>query len=250
MSFAIPDPRWEEPNLLIPGRKPTGPVVIDWSHPMTAGLISMPTAVYGGFSDLTNKVSWTTLIPQNYSVWYGQQVYSGDNGEPFRSTDSRLITLLQGDQFTIFVNCVYGPTSTTNPAIMGWSGADDLVFYPNDSVYSNKQRVFWRNSPIGVSPLVGGVDGPVGSVVSMVLTFENLSGTAYQKGYVNGSLITSGSAANAARGSVTHVEFGRWETQGAADAGRISGAAMWDRCLSPAEVGSLSRNPYQFLIPA
>ena len=29
MSYAIPDPRWEEPNLLIPGVKPTGPVAIN-----------------------------------------------------------------------------------------------------------------------------------------------------------------------------------------------------------------------------
>lgn len=33
----IPDPRWEEPNLLIPGKKPTGPVVIDWSHTLARG---------------------------------------------------------------------------------------------------------------------------------------------------------------------------------------------------------------------
>ena len=28
MSYVIPDPRWEEPNLLIPGKKPIGPVVL------------------------------------------------------------------------------------------------------------------------------------------------------------------------------------------------------------------------------
>lgn len=30
----IPDPRWEEPNLLIPGRKPVRPVVVDENHAM------------------------------------------------------------------------------------------------------------------------------------------------------------------------------------------------------------------------
>ena len=36
MGFHIPDPRFEMPALLTPGRKPTGPVVIDHSHPIGA----------------------------------------------------------------------------------------------------------------------------------------------------------------------------------------------------------------------
>lgn len=39
MTYALPDPRFEEPNLLLPGKQPTGPVVIDWEHPLSRGLV-------------------------------------------------------------------------------------------------------------------------------------------------------------------------------------------------------------------
>jgi hypothetical protein len=35
----LPDPRWEAPELLYPGRKPVGNVVIDWNHPLARGLV-------------------------------------------------------------------------------------------------------------------------------------------------------------------------------------------------------------------
>lgn len=38
MPIWLPDPRLQEPRLLIPGLKPLGPVVIDWSNPITDGL--------------------------------------------------------------------------------------------------------------------------------------------------------------------------------------------------------------------
>ncbi len=35
MAIIVPDPRWEEPNLLMPGKRPIGLVRIDWSNPLT-----------------------------------------------------------------------------------------------------------------------------------------------------------------------------------------------------------------------
>jgi len=37
-NLILPDPRMEMPELFEPGRKPVGPVEIDWSHPLARGL--------------------------------------------------------------------------------------------------------------------------------------------------------------------------------------------------------------------
>jgi hypothetical protein len=38
MSYFIPDPRWEMPELLFPGRKPSGEVEINWDDPINKDL--------------------------------------------------------------------------------------------------------------------------------------------------------------------------------------------------------------------
>jgi len=45
----IPDPKFEMPELWIPGRKPTGPVNIDWDNPLAKDL-----TVFATFEDTTN----------------------------------------------------------------------------------------------------------------------------------------------------------------------------------------------------
>ena len=70
MAVVIPDPRWEMPELLTPGRKPTGNVVIDWSNPLSRGLKRY--WLLNGFSEL---IHGTKLIDQNGDVEF--LVYDG-----------------------------------------------------------------------------------------------------------------------------------------------------------------------------
>ena len=53
---AIPDPRFESPELLEPGRKPIGNVVINWNHSLTRGLIAC---------GIFNQTKWVDLVKYN-----------------------------------------------------------------------------------------------------------------------------------------------------------------------------------------
>lgn len=66
----IPDPKWEEPALLQAGVKPTGPVVIDWDHPLARG-----SSVYSLIDDLTNE-GCINLAKPNDAASYGGTAFT------------------------------------------------------------------------------------------------------------------------------------------------------------------------------
>ena len=55
-----------EPNLWTPGKKPIGPVTIDWSHPLTNGLQSF--LVFNGSQPLFDLVTLSNATSQPVKV--------------------------------------------------------------------------------------------------------------------------------------------------------------------------------------
>ena len=66
MAVVIPNPRIENGGeLLTPGRKPVGNVVIDWSHPLSRGLkYCWGLNNRGGLVDLVLLIFPIRLIPK------------------------------------------------------------------------------------------------------------------------------------------------------------------------------------------
>ena len=59
----IPNPNSEllrEPNLLIPGKKPIGPVKIDWGHPLAPNCVAAYT-FNSQVNIVNNGVEWYTF---------------------------------------------------------------------------------------------------------------------------------------------------------------------------------------------
>jgi hypothetical protein len=252
MAVVIPDPRWENPAMLIPDRKPVGPVQIDWSNPLTNGLVALPMATGRGLLDPVGRANWVANRPQNIQAFKSDFIASPDTDHAYDTATPVVRDLPEQPEFTVV--CIaysQGPPGTPNPAVAGWSGSDDMIFYVNSSSNNtNTARIFWRNCPGGPQILDAG-NGFVGLGVrvSFGVRFKTSSGTAYTDGFEQGIIENSQSATDSGRGTFSRFEFGRWLTQ-RADRGGLSIVSMWERALSDAEIQSVSADPYQFLIPA
>jgi len=240
----IPDSRWEEPNLLIPGKKPVRPVQIDWSRSITKDLLFciLPTqgVVYG-------KV--TISLVGNFIKGVGKDgpCWRDPNASTNRSSYLGLSVLdipsPMGD-FTVLTRAsrardISGPdiaalvdfrsVSSENQINLG-NGYGLLADDPKPRIagtYSDTPAFFIDGvKPSGYNPAVYNLTS--GKYYTIVNTFSYAS-------------------------SATQWSLNRGETGGVDSyfvPVDISAHFAWKRKLSDAEALSISDNPYQFLIPA
>ena len=79
MSYQIPDPRWEMPELLEPRRKPVGNVVIDWTHPLTRDLKHFVNYNSNQRADLVDG-SFPTGFIGTHEISHGALIGDGASG--------------------------------------------------------------------------------------------------------------------------------------------------------------------------
>ena len=254
MSVGIPDPRFEEPELFDPNRKPVGNVVIDWDNSITRGLYSC--LLFGSDStsvDLVNR----SLKLNNTSGW-GTTIYynTSENGigiycPTATSNHNTAITM---------------PTVNTIPQ-SAWSVqsvfrpiAGNLNGYLFNLGGTGSDRIQWRQLSINRFALTMWNSGAATNVIfnssyypgynSNVITTPNDGNYKYYGLDAETSVF---SAAATRDNDLSNNKFDPCTAlSGSASSidGWLYAVHIWHRELSASEARSMRDNPYQFLIPA
>jgi len=231
-----------EPNLLVPGKKPIGPVKIDWSHPLAKGLV----AAYLWDS----RRGYRNIIPHGKpSVAGGNQSFDGDSG------------ILDGSGEYIRVNPFeMGITDTYTGTLVyqrkgSYGGGFPRIFQRGDS---DTAQIFRNNSDTSMH------------FMSAAYTVPNV--WDYQRHVVSGGVyMISTDTVNERRlvvdgTEVIHIaddnldypvyNVVRWMMIGnRPDGARYNGGGnkaffLHNRFLSSVEQKEITNDPYQFLEPA
>jgi len=240
----LPDPRIEMPELFEPGRKPVGPVVIDWGHPLARGLahciISDSDLVAGARANFTNA---------EYAA-----------GRFVSDSTSDMVTFSPSPIDNVeFSAAVRFKSSNT--------GVDNVIFGTAEYIAgSNNNGWAIRQGSSGNIELDTGAGsvwtysnwGGASSTAMQTLVGVFYQGSVFRKLYIDGvDQGTPDSAANASLVSANSIPVGLFSNTGGGYfggkehvQGQIEFAIAWSRLLTHAEVQSFTRNPYQFLKPA
>lgn len=253
MTLIIPDPRWEEPNLLIPGRKPVGPVTIDWSHPLAQGLT---VCILFQSPEPRNLVDGAALTKSGGAYFTPDGQYF-DEVDDYYTLPNVTITdkhsLLTHPNFTdntgsffqYFINWGTVNTDTTINVYLIESSAGtnpDALIYNNGTGGNStfKAASYWS----GLDDLpVAATVSPTNSPAVIRLWVGDIEKTNSSSG-INTWTVTS---------ATRTLYIG---ARNDLNADRLFGGTLrylyiyGARVLSPVEVVSLQRDPYQFLIPA
>jgi hypothetical protein len=249
----IPDARWEMPELLMPGKKPVGPVKIDWSHPLTrelrfcdiAGAGDLVSGSAPSVDNTTKKGSSDGLV----LVCSTSQINRQYDFDPLKTSS--------GDGLGNFTMVVRGnPFATTTSSHAFVQKADDNGSPFNQvGLYFNTNASFGgTNASFAFIAYDGGTSAvaSAGQIDSEFHTFAgHRVGTAmfiYRDGV---ALATASPAVRDIYDGNRRIAIGSNGSSGAnAYLGDITFAMAWDRALTDIEHASLAADPYQFLIPA
>ena len=248
MTLIVDEVMLREPNLLIPGKKPVGPVKIDWSHPLTnklkhAFILSHLT----GYRDLVSGILPTTNVAttiDNKGAFHNtgylnyptpDWINSGVTNATFfyRSNGSNLTSGRSGFGFH-----AYGATGSRFGVVI----YQDDIYFSADIAGTLKSVIVSTGWPLYVT-------------TDLAARYDGTLSTASERyvGYINGAEYTSGDAFPASMetnysrlylgaygyGSVAYYNINTSEI-----------GYIWNRTLSTAELESIRFDPYQFLIPA
>lgn len=246
MSYQIPDPRFEMPELLIPGRKPTGRVAIDWSHPLARDLIACPIFLSGTAFDLVQKKYYTdgggttTVINEGKSINVDSTSSAGVRIE-VNTVSSKGFTLIARFQLSN-LGAGQGIVSFGHTSNLDWIRATAQT-----NVALDPMRLQVGKSDLGQEHVDLGSTSTDRAFCACVVDDNNDSIT----GYFNDLSGTDSSTRDSI--TINRFEIGAW-SKGATfyqpTDGDIIYAYGWNRMLSEVEVNSIRYSPYQFLIPA
>lgn len=247
----IPDPRWEMPELLIPGRKPVGAVEVDVTHSLSDDLFLLhlpqkalvdvdlygkrkPTVSGSSLSlgvSVGGVASTGATTAGNYIAYADSPDFDNPNITIFavvRHTGSSYLSNTIACRNFTGGNVGFKLGGRTSA---GGGGAHDGMSFYNGT---------WRYA--GVPPDFTG-DGLVHSITG---TYDGNTLKYYQ----DGKLETSNSYAGTLPASTADIDIGSYQNDSTWWEGDIYCVMFFRRALNDAEIESLSANPYQFLVPA
>jgi hypothetical protein len=242
MAIVLPDPRLEHPGLLIPGRKPTCPVVIDRSHPLSKGLEFFTIFNLGQPFDLVTNTrpssvyGTPTIRRQRASFSSDRYYYTGRKKIPSRGrsviTRARP-TAFNAGGFAYFANyhglAPYSLllTSKDDTGILqiSWSSVSGYVYSNTGVVALNEWHTY-----AGVKDASNSSNGALYKNGDSLSIDYSVSGLPEA---LNGGQFDIGGRSTGSRDYTGDIDY----------------VAMWSRDLTPGEVRSFSNDPYQFLIP-
>ena len=253
----VPDPRWEEPNLLIPGKKPVGPVQVDWSHPLAEGLLHYYMPVMGMHLSVLGGGTWMPDLAGDLPAELAETVTSREMLA--KITDGAVTTLPESlgnaeyelrflggatvdftvDEPWTVMNRVRGLTSRKQQSPFCNSFSSTALWNRPGSYFR------YRNSS-GVGTDMSSMSTPPGAVQTTMAASSGSGAsasevTAYQH---------ETDEFRSATGLSTNMSFSSVSGYQNADDKYWEVMAMWRRCLSRAEMKAFCANPYQVLIPA
>jgi len=248
----------ESPELLIPGRKPVGPVEIDWSNPLTGGLAAF--AIVNADGSILDLVSGSTFTAVNNSNSLSTEF--SEKGVYTHNTNLSYVVLdTERKVFTDFTLGCAGSLDNVSQfdkrLLAAGNSVGDSTFCGIGTGQGNGTavRVFWRNdnaaelsytSPGGVIAAeeyahwsVSARDDSGGSQRNIRL----LKNQEYVGQFTTG---TSGFTTTVNRFAFHAVV--RSGPSSNSDS-KVWSGWLYGRALSDREVGMLHKDPYQFLKP-
>jgi hypothetical protein len=252
--FFIPDQRFEMPELLEPGRKPVGPVVIDRNHYLSRGIV--------GCYIFNDGAHTTDLAGNNHGVDVGdvirgvkkngKYVYTlnqnGDDRIDLGSITSDNPLSGQATQEMSVYALFEWSTEVAFPRIIDKStsgnAAGGWAFYPD----TGNQRMRFHVS--GASVSYGNLGSmSVGQTYGLGVSAKSNDSDFYKDG---ASIVAGGNNSFTIPTTTARCAISQWNhaTTNRHYSAPIYCVFGWDRKLSAAEHKSLHQDPYQMLIPA
>lgn len=252
-SVMLPDSRLERPSLLTHGRKPAGPVEVDWSHPF----LNTGRAAYIGNGGLVyfvvngiELISGTQLLGVSYNAakWQlmaGTQTIYGANPLAGASQDSvhvlakvKMISTIGSVNYDTFLNHAAYVDNTNNSGFFIACNQTDKI-----------QFTLLSNSTTAAYEVVTSRTAVEGEELTIYAHWNAVAGSLNLYVYEWDETATNASPGISSKydGVSDGLLVGR------ATAGRQVGveyAIMWagDR-VTRDQIDSLAKNPYQFLVP-
>lgn len=257
----LPDARFEMPELFIPRQKPVGAVAIDWSNPITRGLLD-----FWSFTDSLTSLMGRSPVAGNALIQGPSVAFDGSTKY---LEYEHLTELDNSSNFTFFID-VFKRTDNADFYFMSHNAgnANTGIALFNDfggpnSTTANVHDLFVRPTTASNWERSAPADGNVGGYTNLpfsryriVATFDGSLPTIQRaKTYTNGVDESvgdnNGSGATHCGTHTENLSFGRKAYNGSSHLeGLIYSAAIWPRTLSKEEAISLTLDPYQLLIPA
>ena len=259
--FFVPPKNVRAPELLIPGRRPIGPVEVDWTHLLAKGLTSFVMPVGQGV--LHNVVS-NELIQADYSdgkykpiQHYGQGIAAEATLDSWKITTAaevnkalRGLHKMQDDGLgTVLVHWykTSGGGGDTYPYIFsarnGSSGQRTYII--NNNAGATVASYSWDNYTI--SPVFSTSDD---TLYTMAITVDSSNESFYMNGELQDSRAGGGSIARSTNLGLLGQAFVSPTSSQNDVYGGFFFFATWDRELTAKEQKAIHENPYQLLKPA
>ncbi len=238
---------WLEPNLAIPKKKPTGPVEIDWSHPLAKGLKFFTIFNNGAFVDLVNKDTATITVNNGeikYENGHGSFAVGAINNS-LVSYDGRDIVATNGLTFATNVRPAEVGTFKYWCNLESPSDATEVIFWQNGATL----RLSWGVAA-GTS-IYKGTTIVAEEWQSVAASMDSTGDPTKSKLYYQGKLVASPTTGGTAitPDDMDQVNIGNRSTGARGWDGHMEYMAVWETQLSDTDYQSFERNPYQFLKP-
>lgn len=259
MSFYIPDPRFEMPELLVPKRKPTGPMEIDWSHPLTKNLIfntiitePLPRDLVTGIAPTVQNTG-TQPEPTFATGLHGfelQGTRDATNNDTIQYDFSSNPIGTSGVGKTIAVFAKINDIATDYLDVFEItynSGADIITWLLHRLQSSNDAGLYDSQAGTAI------IQGPVTYGSYHVWTVRGTSGLANWDLYRDGVNITGSVTGNTLAKITVAIEkitlMNSYSYPNESFNGSLVACWVWDDYKSDEFIRQHALNPYQFLIP-
>lgn len=272
-NYPLPDARMENPAMFLPGKKPVGPVDVNWQQAAKYKLRSLAYPTSGGVLTFSNQPTEKNLSrPNGSNIGFSigskgvavegktassthtlqlEKCYSGVTDKAWSPTGPRISMMIIVEQDGILLWGNHPIFGINSPATQPYEPFQISINGSSNDVTFSVQSAGSYSSSRVVTLTDGLYDGESAIFVG---TSDGTNARLYKNGLEVGSVSTITGAPvypnDATACGMSMLNFYNYTGQNRLFDGWIYMGAFFDKALTPGEVLNLSNNPYQFLIPA